>query len=279
MKVLITGSSGMVGKNLVEYASLNQLPHCLITPTSQQLNLLDSVSVENYLSVHQPDFIVHAAGIVGGIQANIDNPIKFLVENTDMAKNLILGAKNAGVKSLLNIGSSCMYPKNAKNPLAESSILAGELEPTNEGYALAKIYAAKLCEYIANEDSRYSYKTIIPCNIYGRWDKFDQNSSHMIPAVISKIHAAKLSGQKQVNIWGNGLARREFMYAADLADLIFRCIGRFDEVPSIMNVGLGRDYSINDYYRVIAKVVGYDGDFRNDLSKPVGMKQKLVDVE
>lgn len=278
MRILITGSSGMVGRNLIEYAFERQLPYKLLTPSSRQLNLLDYTLVERYLAESRPDMIVHAAGVVGGIQANIRNPVKFLVSNTDMARNLIVAAKVTGIKSLLNIGSSCMYPRGAPNPLKEECILKGELEPTNEGYALAKIFAAKLCEYISSSNSEYAFKTIIPCNLYGRWDNFDENSSHMIPAVIRKLHEAKTAGASFIDIWGDGSARREFMYAGDLADFIFECIKQFDKLPSLMNVGLGSDFSINDYYRVVAKVVGYSCDFQNDLSKPVGMTQKLVDI-
>jgi GDP-L-fucose synthase len=225
-----------------------------------------------------PEFVIHTAGLVGGIQANIARPVDFLVENVDLGRNIVLAARNAGVKKLLNISTSCMYPREAINPLTEDLILKGELEPTNEGYALAKIFAMRLCEYISKEDSTFKYKTFIPCNLFGRFDKFDPKHSHLIPAIIHKVHLAKVEQAKTVEIWGDGTARREFMYAGDLADALIQAIGNFESAPDLMNVGLGHDHTINEYYEVVAKVVGWNGEFTYDLSKPVGMKQKLVSV-
>jgi GDP-L-fucose synthase len=221
--------------------------------------------------------VIHCAGIVGGIQANIANPVKFLVENTQLGINLIMSAKEAGVKRLMNMSSSCMYPRAAQNPLAEDLILKGELEPTNEGYAIAKITSTRLCEYINREDSSFEYKTVIPCNLYGKHDKFDPKHSHMIPAVIKKIADAKANRLPSIDIWGDGLARREFMYAEDLANFVNFAIQKFSDMPQNINVGLGHDYTINEYYETIADVIGYQGEFVHDLTKPVGMKQKLID--
>jgi GDP-L-fucose synthase len=216
---------------------------------------------------------------VGGIQANMTHPVDFLVENVDIGRNVILAARNAGVKRLLNLSSSCIYPRNASNPLTEDLVLKGELEPTNEGYALAKIFAMRLCKYIRQEDQSLKYKTLIPCNLYGRYDKFNPDHSHLIPAIIYKVHQAKTLKEKTVEIWGDGSARREFMYAGDLADAVLKMISEFEQVPYVMNIGLGIDYSINEYYEVIAKTVGWDGQFKHDLARPVGMKQKLVAID
>lgn len=275
MKIFVTGANGMVGRNIVEHP--NMFKHVLLTPNSKELDLLDSSSVSNFIVTNKPDFIIHCAGKVGGIQANIAQPVDFLVENMDMGRNVIMGAKKAGVKKLINMSSSCMYPRKAQNPLSEELILQGELEPTNEGYALAKIMATRLCEYIHRENSSYQYKTIIPCNLYGKYDKFDPKHSHMIPAVIKKIVDAKRENKKIIDIWGDGEARREFMYAEDLADFVYYAIENFDKMPQNINVGLGHDYTINEYYKVIAKAIGFDGEFVHDLSKPIGMKQKLID--
>lgn len=275
MKILLTGSRGMVGQNILEHTSASEYE--VLTPSSQELDLLDRVKVHAYIDKHKPDMIIHAAGIVGGIQANIAKPVKFLVDNMQMGLNILTVAKELGITKFMNLSSSCMYPRNAQNPLSEDLILKGELEPTNEGYALAKVASTRLCEYINREDSSYLYKTVIPCNIYGMHDKFDPNHSHMIPAVIKKISDAKEQGKKSIDIWGDGLARREFMYASDLADFIFYAIQNFEKMPQNINVGLGCDYTINEYYQEIAQVVGYEGGFKHDLSKPVGMKQKLID--
>lgn len=275
LKILITGSNGMVGRNIVEFSKASE--YTLLTPSSNELNLLDKISVDNYIRANKPDMIIHCAGIVGGIQANIAQPVKFLVDNTQMGINIIMAAREAEITKFINMSSSCMYPRHAQNPLAEELILQGELEPTNEGYAIAKITSTRLCEYIHREDSSYQYKTIIPCNLYGRYDKFDPKHSHMIPAVIKKIADAKNEGKKTIDIWGDGEARREFMYAEDLADFVFYAIENFDRMPQNINVGLGHDYTINEYYKAIAKIIGFDGEFIHDLSKPIGMKQKLID--
>jgi GDP-L-fucose synthase len=275
MKILLTGSGGMVGRNILEHPL--SIDHQILKPSRTQLDLLNPEQISLYLEKNQPDLIIHAAGVVGGIQANIAEPVKFLVENLNIGSNLIMSARNAGIKKLLNLSSSCMYPRNATNPLQETFILGGELEPTNEGYALAKIAATRLCEYINREDKSFIYKTIIPCNLYGRYDKFSPQHSHMIPAVIKKLYDAKNNGLTQIDIWGDGQARREFMYAGDLADFIYFAIPRIASMPQNINVGLGFDYSINEYYELIAEVTEYRGKFVNDLSKPVGMKRKLID--
>ena len=275
IKILLTGSNGMVGKNILGHNSA--INYNFLTPSSKDLNLLNYQDVKKYIANHQPEFVIHAAGKVGGIQANIKEPVSFLIDNIDMGRNIIMAAKSNNIKNLLNLSSSCMYPRNAENPLSESLILKGELEPTNEGYAIAKIMSTRLCEYIVKEDDSMNYKTVIPCNLYGKYDKFDPQNSHMIPAVISKIYKAKLSDLREISIWGDGKSRREFMYAEDLADFIFYAIINFDKMPQNINVGLGHDYSINDYYLEIATVLGYKGKFLHDLTKPTGMKQKLID--
>lgn len=277
MRIMITGANGMVGKNLLEHAGIKN--HEIFAPLRSELDLFDSVSVENYVSRIAPDMIIHTAGKVGGIQANMREPVNFLLENLDMGRNIVWAARKSGVKRLLNLASSCVYPRNAPNPLREEYILTGELEPTNEGYALAKVTVARLCQYISNQDPDFQYKTLLPCNLYGRWDKFDPAHSHLIPAILHKLHRAVVTGQDAVEIWGDGLARREFMCSADLADCLVEGVGRLEALPAVMNVGLGHDYSINEYYEISAEVVGYRGHFVHDLSKPVGMKQKVVDTE
>jgi len=275
MRVFLTGGSGMVGRNILEHPYSRK--HQILSPCSAKLNLLDRNAVYKALSEWMPDVIVHAAGQVGGIQANMSNPIRFLQDNLDMGVNVIAAANSLGIPNLLNLSSSCMYPKDASNPLTEDMILTGALEPTNEGYALAKIVTTRLCEYISRENESKNYKTVIPCNLYGPYDKYDPQHSHMIPAVIHKLHEAKENGVRIVDIWGDGEARREFMSARDLAEFIYYAIDHYQNMPQNLNVGLGVDYSIEEYYQVIASVVGYKGKFQYDISKPVGMKQKLMD--
>lgn len=277
MRILLTGGGGMVGRNLLEHPAIGEFE--ILAPSSRELDLRDFQAVQSYLTKYRPDMVIHAAGKVGGIQANMREPVGFLLENLDMGRNIVWASHQADIKRLLNLGSSCMYPRNHSEPLREEMVLKGELEPTNEGYALAKVVTARLCEYIVREDAGFQYKTLIPCNIYGRHDKFDPAHSHLVPAIIHKVHQAKQSGLQVVEIWGDGTARREFMYAGDLVDALIRAIKEFDTLPSLMNVGLGHDHTINEYYQAAAEVMGYTGGFIHDLSKPVGMARKLVSVE
>jgi GDP-L-fucose synthase len=203
-------------------------------------------------------------------------PVRFLLENLDIGRNVIAAARAAGVKRLLNLSSSCMYPRGAPNPLEEDAVLKGELEPTNEGYALAKIAAMRLCQYIVREDPSFRYKTLIPCNVYGRYDKFDPRWSHLVPAIIHKVHAAKVAEAPCVEVWGDGTARREFLYAGDLADCMVEALRRFDSLPEVMNVGTGADASIDDYYKTACEVMGYSGRLDHNPNKPTGTARKLV---
>lgn len=275
-KILLTGASGMVGKNIRENKGF--VNDELLTPEHRELELLNYQSTLEYLKKHRPEFIVHAAGIVGGIQANIQAPSKFLVENLDMGRNLLLAAHEVGIEKVMNIGSSCMYPRGHQEPLKEEKILTGELEPTNEGYALAKITVAKLGQYLGRQYG-HQYKTIIPCNLYGRWDKFSPQHSHLVPAIIHKLSQAKKNNEKTVEIWGTGEARREFMNAQDLADFIDYGLANFDKMPDLLNVGLGHDHSVNEYYEAAREIIGWQGEFTHNTAKPVGMQRKLVSIE
>ncbi|WP_397535541.1 GDP-L-fucose synthase family protein [Roseateles sp.] len=275
-RVLLTGGGGMVGRNIAEHPGAAAWE--LLAPRRAELDLERFDAVQSFMRETRPDVVIHSAGLVGGIQANIAQPVDFLVRNVDMGRNVILAAHGAGVKQFINLASSCMYPRNGMNPLREEQVLSGELEPTNEGYAIAKIYATRLCQYLRRQEPELQYKTLIPCNLYGRYDKFDPAHSHLIPAVIRKIHEAKMAGASTVEIWGDGLARREFMDAADLADAVLRHVELGDSAPELMNIGLGHDHTINEYYTAIAAVVGWQGDFVHDLNRPVGMRQKLVDT-
>lgn len=274
MKILLTGGSGMVGRNLLDHAAA--ATHEVVAPSSKVLDLTDKQAVALYIADLQPDLVIHAAGRVGGIHYNSAYQTEALVDNIEMGMNVVMAARDAGVPRLLNLGSSCMYPRDAPNPLSEDLILSGKPEPTNEGYAIAKIAVARLCLYVSRARPTLRYKTLIPCNLYGVYDKFDPNVSHLVSAVIAKVHDARVNGRKTVDIWGDGTARREFLFAGDLADAVWASVERFDDLPDLMNVGCGSDYSVNEYYEAVARVLEWDGGFTHDLSKPVGMQRKLV---
>lgn len=276
MRILLTGASGMVGQSVQSHKSF--LDYEWLTPSSKSLNLLNYSSVSDYVRSHKPDMVIHAAGRVGGIQANIREGSRFLVENLDMGRNVLLASAQVGVPRLLNLASSCIYPKDRDGSLSENDVLTGPLEPTNEGYALAKIAVLRLASLISKESKHLSYKTLIPSNLYGPYDNFDPSWSHMIPSIISKIHAAKVGAQESVEIWGDGEARREFLFVDDLAKAIYRAITYFDSLPSLMNVGLGIDYSVNEYYKAAARVIGFEGSFTYNLNMPTGMRRKLSDI-
>lgn len=275
-KIFLTGGSGMVGRN-IQHRSTSE-PYDVVAPSSKACNLLDFEQVKATLRAEKPDIIIHAAGHVGGIQANIAAPVKFLTDNWAIGSHLILAARDAGVETFLNIASSCMYPKDQSTPLREEQVLTGELEPTNEGYALAKCAISRLCDYVVREEPTLCYKTLIPCNLYGCFDKFDPKVSHLVPAILHKLHLAQRGGDDAVDIWGDGSARREFMFAGDLADAVFFFLKKLSDVPQNLNIGPGEDHSVTDYYRAGAEIVGYTGRFTYDISKPVGMKRKLLDV-
>jgi GDP-L-fucose synthase len=276
MKILLTGANGMVGKNTLEHPNAERYEW--LTPCRSELDLLDASAVAQYIRAMSPDLIIHSAGRVGGIQANMNSPFRFFIENLDMGRNLVLGAKQAGVARLINLGSTCMYPRSAANPLTEEMILTGSLEPTNEGYALAKVSVSRLCQYLSQEYPEFQYKTIIPCNLYGRHDKFDPIQSHFVPAAIIKTHNARVKGLESVEIWGDGTARRELMYAGDLADCLMQAIENYDSMPDLMNVGTGVDETINSYYEMVGAAVNFGAAYVHNLDKPVGMTRRLASV-
>lgn len=274
--VVLFGGTGMVGRNVCDLALARDVE--IVAPPRTAVDLLNRAETLDYLRRVRPAMVIHAAGKVGGIAANMREPVAFLVDNFEMGRNVLMAAREAGVERLLNLGSSCMYPRDMPRPLKEEDILTGPLEPTNESYAIAKSAILRLGQYIAAEDPRFRFKTLVPCNVYGRYDAFDPGRSHLAAAAIHKLHQARVAGMSAVDIWGDGSARREFVFAGDLADAILTAIDRFDTVPPVMNVGPGVDHSVDEYYSAAAEAVGYAGGFTHDLSKPVGMRRKLMDV-
>lgn len=248
----------------------------IITRQRQELDLLNQQAVQAFMQQEQPDYTFIAAAKVGGIQANNIYRADFLYQNLMIEANLIHAAHVAGVQRLMFLGSSCIYPKLAQQPLKEDTLLTGELEPTNEPYAIAKIAGIKLCEAY-NAQYQRQYVSVMPTNLYGRNDNYDLNNSHVLPALIRKAHEAKLRGDKSLIVWGTGTPMREFLYADDLADACVHLMEQGYDGP-LVNIGTGEDVTIRELAQTVVKVVGFEGDLSFDTSKPDGTPRKLMDV-
>ena len=275
MKILVTGAGGMLGSDLVRSLKENRDLE-VIGWKRADCDLTGFEEVSFKLGQTKPDFIIHAAAVVGGIQANIERPVDFLTQNLQIDNAVLNGAHACGVQNLVYIGSSCMYPLDFRQPLLESDMLAAPLEPTNQGYAIAKISGSLLSEYMSSQYG-VSYKTIIPSNLYGPGDNFDPISSHLIGATLRKAHEAKKNAQDKIDVWGDGEARREFTFIGDLSSWLSSKLENISSFPARLNVGAGIDHSINEYYSMALEVVGHKAELVHNLSKPVGMRQKLMD--
>jgi len=274
-KIYVAGHTGLVGGATVR--KLQAIGYSnLVLRTRQELDLLDHDKVKKFFQKEKPEYVVLAAAKVGGIKANMTFPADFLYENLVIQNNIIWSAFESGVKKLLFLGSSCVYPAQAPQPIKEEYLLTGPLEPTNEGYAVAKIAGMKLCEKIYEQHKR-TFVSCMPCNIYGPGDNINPETSHVIPALVRRMHEAKEKGLNEVVIWGSGQARREFLFVDDLADALVWLLVNFEE-KQFINVGAGTDVTIRELAELIKDVVGFKGDLRFDSTKPDGMKQKLLDV-
>lgn len=271
----VAGHRGMVGAALVR-ALQGRGSHQLLTPTREELDLSDAQAVENYYAHHKPDVAIIAAAKVGGIHANNTYPAHFLHENLAIAHNTIHGAWMAGVPRLLFLGSSCIYPREAPQPIPEDALLTDPLEPTNEAYAVAKITGLKLCQYYRQQYG-VLYHSAMPANLYGPGDNYHPENSHVLPALIRRFHEAKTQNYSTVTIWGTGNPRREFLYVEDLAHGILHLL-EHNNPPDWINLGTGEDLTIRELAETIAKIVGFDGKIQHDTSRPDGMMRKKLDT-
>jgi GDP-L-fucose synthase len=283
-KIYIAGHRGMVGSALVRRLREAGCENLLLK-TRAEVNLENQQQVNDLLQTERPDYVVLAAAQVGGIYANSTYPAQFIYSNLMMAANVIHASHSAGVQNLLFLGSSCIYPKNAPQPLSEGSLLTGVLEETNEPYAIAKIAGIKLCESY-NREYGTDYRSVMPTNLYGSHDNFDLETSHVLPALLRKFHEAKAAGSPSVEIWGTGTPRREFLHVDDLANacVFISCLPKDEYAAhtkprlSHLNIGTGTDVSIAELAGVISSVVGYEGNVVYNSDYPDGTKQKLLDV-
>src|SRR5712692_4744864 len=277
-RVLVTGGSGMVGRALLGRLRRDGY-RSVLAPSSSELDLRDQAAAYRFLSDHRVDFVFHLAGHIGGIGASVSNPVEFLYENLMIAMQVIHAARIAGVKKLVFLGSSCVYPRDCPQPMSEDDILTGAFEPTNEGYAIAKIAGMKLCEY-SNRQYGTNFLNLMPCNLYGHGDHFEPARSHVVSALIYKFHEAKRKRLPSVEVWGTGTTRRELLFVDDVVDAMLHFMHNVEakDVGTFVNIGLGQDIAIRDLAASIRDVVGYAGEIVFDASKPDGMPRKLMDV-
>lgn len=268
-KIWIAGARGMVGSALTRRLKSENLL------SDDRIDLRDQAAVRGWVREHRPDVVVLAAAKVGGIKANNDHPAEFLHDNLMIEANVIHAAHEAGVEKLLFLGSSCIYPRMAAQPIREDALLSGPLEPTNEAYAVAKIAGLKLCESYRRQYGR-DFISAMPCNLYGPGDKFDAQNSHVIPALIMKAHAAKIAGAKMLEVWGSGKPLREFLYVGDLADALVFLLENYSGATPV-NVGSSEEVSIATLAGMIAETVGFKGNLVFDASKPDGTPRKVMD--
>jgi len=271
----VAGYRGLVGSALVrglEHGGFHNLPK----RDRSQLDLADERAVQNFFAQEKPAIVIFAAAKVGGIKANNDYPVEFLLDNLRIQNNVIYAAHKAGVRKLLFMGSSCIYPKFAPQPIPETALLSGPLEPTNEAYAIAKIAGIKLCQAYAREYGA-TFISVMPTNLYGPNDNFDLETSHVLAALLRKAHDAKSRNARELVVWGSGTPRREFLHVDDLASACLFLLEKYDS-PEIINVGCGEDISIRELAELICDVVGFDGELAWDATKPDGTPRKLLDI-
>lgn len=277
-RILVTGGSGMVGQTVIQLLQEHGYSN-ILAPSSTELDLRDRKKTDAFFRINRPKIVVHLAARVGGIKANMSDPVGFLVDNLAIGTNVVTAAHQYNVEKLINLGSSCIYPRACKQPMHESDLMSGPLEGTNEGYALAKIATLKLCQYLHTTAKR-NYYTLIPPNLYGLHERLDRDRSHVIAGVLLKCHEAKQRNEAFVTLMGTGSARREFLNAYDVAQAIlffFENVNADEITDGLLNIGSGTDISIKELAMLIRIIVGFKGSIRWDRSQPDGMPRKLMD--
>src|SRR5438034_3194683 len=274
-KIFVSGHRGMVGSAMMRRLQADGFKNLLIRDRSE-LDLMDESAVAKFFLKEKPTIVICAAAKVGGIQANNDYPVQFLLDNLRIQNNVIRSAYDSEVRKLLFLGSSCIYPKLAPQPIPETALLSGPLEPTNEAYAIAKIAGIKLCQAYCREYGA-NFISAMPTNLYGPNDNFDLETSHVLAALIRKAHEARIRNDQRLIVWGTGKPRREFLHVDDLASACLLLLEKYDS-PDIVNVGYGEDISIRELAELICEVLGFDGELAWDSSKPDGTPRKLLDL-
>ena len=273
-KIYVAGHNGMVGSAIVRQLKNAEYTN-IICRTHDELDLTRQADVEEFFEAEKPEYVFVAAAKVGGIGANIKQPSEFLMENLQIQCNILSSAFKTQVKKLLFLGSSCIYPCKAEQPIKEEALLTGPLEPTNEGYALAKISGLRQCQYYKRQYGA-DFVSVMPCNLYGYNDNFDINRSHIIPAMIRKFHSAKVHNLDSVTIWGTGTVFRELLFADDMAEACLYVMNNYSG-EDFLNIGYGKDFTVMQIAEMVRNAVGYDCEIKTDPSKPEGMFRKIVD--
>ncbi len=274
--IYVAGHNGLVGSAIVRELNKKGYKN-IMTRNRKELDLLDSIAVKNFFNKERPEYVFLAAAKVGGILANSNSPAEFIYENLTIQNNIIHNSYLSGVKKLLFLGSSCIYPKFSKQPIKEEYLLSGYLEETNEAYAIAKIAGIKMCQFY-NKQYGTNFISVMPTNLYGQGDNFDLITSHVIPAMIRKFDDAKNTKTKELILWGSGKPKREFLYADDLAEACVFLMNRYDG-NEIINIGTGKDITIRSLAEMIKRIVGFEGKIIWDRTKPDGTPRKLLDVK
>ena len=274
-KIYVAGHRGLVGSAIVRELQKKGYTN-IIGKTHKELDLMDSMAVENFFEEEKPEYVFLAAAKVGGIYANSTYPADFIYQNLQIQNNVIGSAHKYGVKKLMFLGSSCIYPKMCPQPIKEEYLLSGYLEETNEAYALAKISGLKMCQYF-NKQYGTNYISVMPTNLYGPYDNFHPENSHVMPALIRRFHEAKVNNAKEVVVWGSGTPLREFLYSEDMADACIYLMENY-EGNDFFNIGTGKEITIKGLAELIKEVVGYEGEIVWDSTKPDGTPRKLLDV-
>ena len=273
--VLVTGASGMLGQHLVPM--LENRGYQVLTPSRDDVDLTDAAATSAYIKSKRIDAVVHCAAYVAGIASSKASKHHSFDANLSMGMNLIRSCLDNGISTLLNVGSATVYPSDAPQPLSEASLGQGAFEGPIEGYALSKYVVYRACA-MANEQFDVAFKTILPCNLFGPFDNFSLETGHMLPAILHRMHQAKEHDNAPIVIWGDGSAKREFLYAPDLADFICFSLENFEALPEVMNVGSGMEVSVKEMHQHMAKITGYTGELKHDLDKPVGRLRRYLDL-
>ena len=273
--VLVTGASGMLGQHLVPM--LENRGYQVLAPSREDVDLTDAAATSTYLQANTIDAVVHCAAYVAGIASSKASKHHSFDANVSMGMNLIRSCLDNKISTLLNVGSATVYPSDAPQPLSETSLGQGAFEGPIEGYALSKYVVYRACA-MANEQYDVAFKTILPCNLFGPYDNFSLETGHMLPAILHRMHQAKEQDNAPIVIWGDGSAKREFLYAPDLADFIWFSLENFEALPEVMNVGSGVEVSVKEMHQHMAKITGYSGELKHDLDKPVGRLRRYLDL-